>query len=158
MCVHSRSCVHVCSLWLREILARLFPRQVNTHGLGAGGSPSVRSLNPEQVSAAFCLHVSSCSQEEEDRCAPEPFSIPHLAQGLQSGSLEPFLHFTVGSVELDDCRVLEARGFRWHQACLVCCTFLALAQVFPLPGKPVPSPPCSAFKTECKCLSPRQNQ
>lgn len=88
--------------------------------------------------------------------AREPFSIPTWLRGCCLGG---WCHSSTLGLALwnsDDSRNLEAAVSRWHQTHHVCCTFLVLAQAFPLPGKP--TLPYSAFKTECKCLPPRQNQ
>lgn len=95
-------------------------------------------------------------QEEEESARSGALQHPYLAQGLLSGRLLPFLHLGLALWSSDDSRNLEAAVFRWHQTHHVCGTFLVLAQAFPLPGKP--TLPYSAFKTECKCLPPRQNQ
>lgn len=88
---------------------------------------------------------------------PELINPPNLAQGLLSERQGTLFHFGAGW-NSDDSRTLEAAKSRWHQTGHVCCAFVGLAQAFPLPGKLVPTPPYSAFKTECKCLPPWQNQ
>lgn len=115
------------------------------------------NLEPGSRAGVCSLRLSlQLTKRRRRGLAWEPFNIPTW---LKDCCLGGWCHSSTPGLALwnsDDSRNLEAAMPRWHQTHHVCCTFLVLAQAFPLPGKP--TPPSSAFKTECKCLPPRQNQ
>ena len=136
VCVCAHACV--CSLWLREILARLFlPKMCGLRALPESGVwPQRRCLGPPHPAPIYGEEMGAqhAGPTWLGGCRLRGLAIPPLWGWLCETLMIP-----------GPWRQQESE---WQQQAIFC-VFLALAQAFPLSGKPVlpcPSQPCDKVR------------